>query len=220
MKSVKKLWSNESGASTIVEASFVFPIMFFVMFFLIFMGNAYYLKASVDDIANRRALEGALRVQDPLYEYVNGESAEKEVNEMPIYPYRYIFTGSIKNSVVPMMQKKVIDDVSAASGLLSGMKPVMKNKSKVCEWKNSVLYSTFVVRIEYTIQMPWKFVWTENPIVLSLKARAEEPIDDTPEFIRNINMGMDLLEATGVTDKIESAFNKVSEFVKSFGKSE
>ena len=184
------------------------------------MGNAYYLKASIDDIANRRALEGALRIQDPLYEYLNGESAEKDVNEMPINPYRYIFTGSIRNGIVPMMEKKVISDVGGASGLLSGMKPIMKNKNKVCEWNNSVLYSTFVVRIEYTIQLPWKFIWTEKPIVLSLKSRAEEPIDDTPEFIRNINMGLDILDATGIKGKIDKAFSKVSEFIKSFGKSE
>lgn len=50
---------DETGAVAIVEATFVFPIMFFVLFFIMMMGNIYYQQARIDDIVSRYAIIGA-----------------------------------------------------------------------------------------------------------------------------------------------------------------
>ena len=47
------LLRDETGAVAIVEATFVFPIMFFVLFFIMMMGNIYYQQARIDDIVSR-----------------------------------------------------------------------------------------------------------------------------------------------------------------------
>ena len=70
---ISKFLKDEKGAVTIVEATFVFPIAFFVLFFLMFYGNAYYLKASVDSVVCQAAIDGAMQIQDPFLAYVNGE---------------------------------------------------------------------------------------------------------------------------------------------------
>ena len=40
---------SENG-TVIIEATFVFPIMFIILFFLIYMGNAFYMKAQVESV--------------------------------------------------------------------------------------------------------------------------------------------------------------------------
>ena len=47
---IKDILLDESGAMVIVEATFVFPIMFFVIFFLFFMGFCVFLKCFQEKI--------------------------------------------------------------------------------------------------------------------------------------------------------------------------
>lgn len=210
---IEKFLKDESGASTIVEATFVFPIMFFVLFFLIFFGNTYYLKANIDSIVNRAAIEGALLVQDPFTEYVNGTKKAGELNKAQITPYRYIF-GNMK-SFESQISRKVKKSVTSSSGLLSGMNPKIKN-SEIAKFNNKVLYSTFIVKVDYSITLPWRFIYFSEPTVIRLCSRAEEPINDTPEFIRNTDMVLDMLDSSTTYKKICDKFGKVKNFINNF----
>ena len=40
---IKQKLNNSENGEVIVEATIIFPIMFIVLFFLIYMGNAFYL---------------------------------------------------------------------------------------------------------------------------------------------------------------------------------
>lgn len=210
---IRRFVKDESGASTIVEATFVFPIMFFVLFFLIFFGNVYYIKANVDSIVSRAAIEGALLVQDPFTEYVNGTKKADELGKAQITPYRYIF-GNMK-SMESQISKKVTESVKSSSGLLSGMNPKIKN-SDVAKFDNRVLYSTFIVKIDYSVTLPWRFIFSSEPTIIRICSRAEEPVNDTPEFIRNTDMVLDMLDSSTTYKKICDKFGKVKEFINSF----
>ena len=210
---IRNFIKDEGGASTIVEATFVFPIMFFVLFFLIFFGNVYYIKANIDSIVNRAAVEGALLVQDPFTEYVNGTKKADDIKKAQITPYRYIF-GNMK-SMESQIASKVKDSVKSSSGLLSGMNPKIKN-SDVAKFNNQVLYSTFIVKIDYSVTLPWRFIFSSEPTVIRLCSRAEEPVNDTPEFIRNTDMVLDMLDSSTTYKKICDQFGKVKNFINSF----
>ena len=58
---------NEKGA-LIMESTLVFPVMFFVLFFLIYMGNMMYLRSRVDSIVSSAAhnLLGNSSLADPV----------------------------------------------------------------------------------------------------------------------------------------------------------
>lgn len=206
-------FKNESGASTIVEATFVFPIMFFVLFFLIFFGNVYYIKANIDSVVSRAALEGALLVQDPYTEYVNGSKNADDLKNVQVSPYRYIF-GNMK-AIESQIGSKVSKSVKGSSGLLSGMNPKIKN-SDIARFNNKVVYSTFIVKIDYSVQLPWRFIFSSQPTIIRLCARAEEPVNDTPEFIRNTDMVLDMLDSSTTYKKICDKFGKVKDFINSF----
>ena len=57
--------TDESGA-IFVEAAIVMPIVFFVLFFIIYIGIIFFQSARVDDIVSRKAIIGAQAATDPL----------------------------------------------------------------------------------------------------------------------------------------------------------
>ena len=63
MKQHDRKW--EKGAVTIIEATFVFPITFFIVFFMIMAGEGYYQHARVENLVTYTAITGASRCEHP-----------------------------------------------------------------------------------------------------------------------------------------------------------
>ncbi len=93
MENRKRL--RESG-SVIIEASFIFPIAFFVLAILIYMGNAYYIRSRVDRIVVEYAVMGAKYCADPMLQYIEEYGSVPTLgsdNEV-IEPYGFIFDSN------------------------------------------------------------------------------------------------------------------------------
>ena len=58
---------RDKGAVMVVEATIVFPIMFFVIFLIILYGNVMYQKSKIDNYVSAYAQWGAQQCADPLY---------------------------------------------------------------------------------------------------------------------------------------------------------
>ena len=86
----------------------------------------------------------------------------------------------------------------------------------IAKFNNKVLYSTFIVKVDYSITLPWRFIFSSEPTVIRLCSRAEEPINDTPEFIRNTDMVLDMLDSSTTYKKICDKFGKVKNFINNF----
>lgn len=198
---------KEKGAVTIVEATFVFPIMIFVLFFLLFYGNAWYVKSNVENVVSKYSLEAAAEISDPLLKSIkeNGKVSESKVRTQP---YRYL-TSSYANSVINTYKSKIKDEINI-TGFLKGMKP----NSVKCkgEYKNFVLYQTVRFEVTYEIGVPIRIIFINDPIIMSFSSADEAPIGDSSEFVLNTNMVLDYVEKTGLDEKI----NKLLENVKGF----
>ena len=94
MKPVRKEQA-QSGAMTIMEAAFVFPIMFLVIVIMVMLGEAYYQHARVEYEVSHAAVSGAARCENPMLAYVqnNGNTVPTSPSATKVVPYRYIFTG-------------------------------------------------------------------------------------------------------------------------------
>ena len=214
---LKNQIKKEIGAVTIVEASFVFPIMFIVLFFLIYMGNAFYVKAQVESLVQSSAIEGAARCADPMLKNVDETGKFPKLNELDIQPYRYIFGGmdDIESDIVGKVKK----EISQSTSFFKNMSPVLKNKSSanIAKYQSYVVYSTFSVDVDYSITFPIRFLGTEQSTILNLKARSEVAVNDTTEFIRNTDMVVDMISGTKLGENISDTFNKINSFLGQFG---
>ena len=207
-----KLLNLKSDKGTaIIDATFVFPVMFFILFFLIFMGNAFYQRAKIDSLVSEYAIIGSAYCSDPLIEGING-SKNVPTSNKDIQPYRYVLNGM--GSVESKIENKLKNEISG-DGFFAGMAPKLKKCN--AKYNNSVIYSTFSVEVDYVIEFPIKFLGDNNIQLLKISARDESPVVDTSEFIRNTDMAIDYLQhsefANSGIQKIKDAIAKVKAFV-------
>ncbi len=211
--------NNECGAVAIVEAAFVFPIMFIVLIFLIYFGNAYFVKAQVDAVVSNAAIKGAAYCADPLLADI--KSNGNKLPSLSSYnsdPYRYILGGM--NEVEKMINNEVYSTISGKSvSGFSTMKPkIITKKEAISKYNNYVVYSTFAVEVKYQMTFPLKMIDGSTIPILTMSSRAETAVDDTAEFIRNTDMVIDLLTGTKFMNKVKEVFGKVNDFINKFSK--
>lgn len=214
---IKHKLKSEHGAVQIVEATFVFPIMFIILFFLIYMGNAFFVKAQVEGVVESRAIEGASYCTDPMLESIKqNNGAIPSLDNIKTEPYRYIFGGM--NSIEDKIATAVQNDIEGNSAsFFKNMKPNLKtSKTNIAKFNNYVVYSTFSVEVKYELKFPIKFLGADTPTVMTLNSRAEVPVSDTAEFIRNTDMVVDLFYGTKIGKTISDVFGKINDFISNF----
>lgn len=202
----KKL-KKENGM-LVVEATIVFPVTFLVIFLLMVVGNAYFQKCRVEYFANSLALQGASYCSDTILKDVE-QGNIPEPNNIDVKPYRYFLGGM--SDVVSEADSNTNSKVRGLStGLFSGMKPA--NPVIDVDFNNQYIYSTFSVDIKYDVVMPVRLLFEDNNLKMSFHTRADVPVSDTVEFMRNVDMADDYLEKTGLKDKIKDVISKAKEW--------
>ena len=208
MKKFLKLLKEEKGAVMTVEATFVFPIMFFVLLFMIYYGNIFFVKSNVDSVVSRYAVLGAAQCADPQLEALmkNGQvSSSLGANRDP---YRYLFSGH-GNSVASKISSKVKEDIGKNS-FFNGMSPT--DISCDVKYKNGIIYQSFKIDVSYKIKFPIRFIFSNKSVMFDYSSVAEAPVVDGGEFVLNTNMAIDYYERSKISDAVNSFKKNISKF--------
>lgn len=203
---------HERGAM-VVEATIVFPVMFLVIFFMIFTGNAYLQKCRVESIIGQYAIDGAAYCADPQLKTIEGGKLPT-LEDLKTYPYRYFSTknAGYASDIATEIENNIYNKVTNLStGLFSGMKPIMNKGDIHAVYNSSFLYATFKVDAIYKIEMPIRLLGDKDNMKLEISTHVEVPVSDSVEMIRNIDMIWDYMERFGVADKINEAKGKLTE---------
>lgn len=214
---IKDILLDESGAMVIVEATFVFPIMFFVIFFLFFMGNMYFAKAYTDNLVTEVAIRTAAKCADPNLETIinSGNKVPDSTGSLKNEPYRYIFNsdvtfgnGSIeesKNSGVNL----ILNNENSFNTFFKGMEPQLNSNDINVKFNNNLVNYSLSITATYKISLPWKFLFSNEIDIYSFTSHAEVPVSDAPEFIRNIDMVIDYMQQSETVQKAKKEISKL-----------
>ena len=201
---------KEYGA-LIVEASIVFPVMFLVIFFMIFVGNAYLQKCRIEKIVTEYAIKGAAYCGDPFLTDLTKETPEIDsVDNFNAQPYVMLFTSDLKDIETDIKNELKAELDNIDTGLFSNMKP--KVSDPVVDFDSKFIYSTFSIDVDCTVTIPIRLLGQKEYTLFKISNHTEMPVQDVPEFIRNVDMAEDYLESTGLKEKITDALNKVKDF--------
>lgn len=209
-----KKMKNEEGA-LVVEASIVFPIMFLVIFFMIFVGNAYLQKCRVEAIVVNSVIDAAAQCADPILKDVQSGSIPG-YNEVSLKPYRYLIGGM--SDIEAAAETNTQDKISNMStGLFNNMKPELSD----CDIKfnNAYIYSTVSADVSYKIMVPVRLLGNDDFMKLGFATHVEKSVADVPEFIRNVDMAEDIVEkCTGsdFADKISTMVEHLNDLFHVF----
>ncbi len=206
---MKKCFQKEQGA-VIVEAAIVFPVMFLVLFALLFSANAFLQKCRVEAHVNKMAVYGAALCADPMLEQMSTGQIPglKDIN---IRPYRYLIGGMDDvEEIVYQQTKTKLDEMGP--GVFASMTPT--DIQVETKFHNGFIYSTFAVHARYRIRLPIRLLGADDFIYIDLWSRSEMPVSDSTEFIRNIDMVEDYMQRTGATAELEEAIAKAQQWFK------
>lgn len=207
---------DETGMVSIFEASIVFPVMFFVLFFIIYIGNAFYQIAQVDAIVMEAAIEGSEWIVNPQ-QYDMKTKGTIPINIRNTDPYRYIL-GELPGASIDKIEKQIAEDmedrISECHSFFIDMNPKVTSIQKdMAEFNNYILFSTFSTEVTYDITFPIRFFGSKEPTVMQMVSCAEVSVNDAPEFIRNVDLAEDL-----IGEKIKSLFSNINNFLSSLTK--
>lgn len=198
---------NERGA-LIVEASIVFPVMFLIIFFMIFAGNAYLQKSRIEAITNHYAIMGAAYCADPQLSHVE-DGKLPSVSELNVQPYRLFSfdgAGDIAGKVETLIDQSI---KSMGTGLFRGMEP--QDIKISADYSAGFLYSTFSVDVSYNIAIPIRLLGMDDFILYRVSSHTQMPVTDSVELIRNIDMVWDYMERLGLDEKVNGIRGKIDE---------
>lgn len=215
---MKRIFSQEDGAVQIVEAAFVFPIMFIILFFLVYMGNAHYVRSQVEAIVAEKAIKGANYCTDPILQTIRDDGVIPKLADLDLDPYRY-FSGM--KGIEETISREVEEAIEGSTvSLFRNMKPVVKTRrANISQYNNFILYSTFSVDVKCEVEFPIKFLGKRTPNLLVITSRAEIAVNDTAEFIRNTDMVIDYFEDSKLGQSIKGIFDKINDFINTFAES-
>lgn len=207
---------NKDDGALIVEASIVFPVMFLVIFLMMFAGNAYLQKCRVEAVITEEVLSGAAYCADPMLDEVE-EGSIPSFEGMDLQPYRYINLVSGMSDITADIQENIEKRIADLdTGLFSDMKPssvlVMEP-----DFNNFIICSSFSVDVTYKIQMPIRLLGQSDYLSLDVATRTDVPVTDVPEFIRNVDMIEDYvgrLTDTEFDEYLPKMVGKVKELFK------
>lgn len=191
---------NEKG-SLIVEASIVFPVMFLVIFFLIFLGNVYYQRSRAQAIMTEATIKYAACYSNPMLDYyIQNGSLPACNNANDFKPYRYIFPSDIASDIKADIEGSI---TQMGEGLFSDMDARSLDVS--VDYNCYGIYASAKVEMSYKIQIPIKMLGQDTPYEISIDEYMEISAMEGSEMVRNISMVMDILERHG--------FNGFEEFI-------
>lgn len=213
MKHINGLRS-EKGAVAIIEATFVFPVVLFIVFFMIMAGEAYYQRARVECAVTEAAINGAARCENPMLSASGGGSIPTDPSAADIMPYRYIFTGEASR-IAAEVASELEKTVSSMEPLLfRNMSPT--NVSVYIDPQMNILISSFPVECEFDIELPIGMIFTDERLKFSYSVCITTSVGDPAEFIRNVATVQDIVERnaklTEMCGKIKEALDRVGAY--------
>lgn len=229
---LKKIIKKEDGAALVVEAALVYPIIFFLMGFMIYIALFMYQNAIMHDQAKKLAMMSSRIISFPGYyefgdiasggadfDWANSDTqpTAKDISDAygVIKPYRYflgtIMDGSIKNEI-ESNSVNTIDKVSILGG-----------SNVTCDIdfsRNCFLNKEVQVTIKKELRTPQFFAFFNLTDKLTIKATAKALSSDSAEFIRNTDMGFDLIhflaEKLKINDMIDKYKQKLQDALAKF----
>lgn len=215
-------WKKEERGLATLEAAIIFPIVFFAVLFIIYIGNMYYIQAKIDSLAMQYAVLGAECISDPFhYEIEKNQKLPTKLSDVDLQPYRYIFGGSFQ-TIENNLSNKLKTELEGGTGLLKDSKLSItgtdNSNGKYVQYNSTFFYSAVTAQINYEVTIPIGAFFSENLTLFRLSSRAEVTVNDTAEFIRNADFAYDLITRTKVGQTIAGVFQKVGSFIEKFAK--
>lgn len=207
---MKNFKSDETGAAQIIEAAIIYPVVFMILFYLIYMGLYILQCVTVESYAQKIALMAAREVAHPGYiDEIDKDAIDASVDysgnndiSLPDDP-REIGVSSAYRYFAPknLISKEKQDYLKNQLRNLIKTSSIIGNSDG--DIKVDITFKNYVVVQQVEVKATQKLA--SFPVLeffgmnddLTVSSTAVASVNDSDEFIRNVDFIDDIIETIG-----------------------
>lgn len=187
----------------VVEATFIYPVVFAILAFLLFVGDMFYQRAWIEAAVLRYSIEGAAEVGNAALSnvVVDEGSGTGSLSPGAIQndPYRFVMNGGTDASGVgeSAAENAAALEAEVAGGRASffGLAPNLRSVD--VEYESNLLYGNYWVRADYGFQLPVAgYILPEGSLGVDFEASSVSTVTSMGEFVRNVDFVDDAYVST------------------------
>lgn len=208
----------------VVEAAFVYPVVFMLLVVVMFLGDTFYQRARVEAAVLDAAVLGGAQIGSATLPHITvpteGGQATLVPGSIENDPYRFLFNGPAgtgTEAVTATVKENVDKLLSAQDASIFGLAPRLGEGGAQVDYSSRIIQGEFAVSLSYGLTVPVDtYLLPEGKIDLALEASSATTVTPMGEFVRTIDMMDDLHEANGgakLTDSVQTIVGAISGFV-------
>lgn len=210
---------DENGL-VLVEASFIYPVVFAVLALLLYAGDMFYQRSWIEAAVLRYSIEGAAEVGNSAIENisVDNEAGTGVLNlgSLENDPYRFIANGGTDSNAgarASANEASLREEVAGGRASFFGLAPDLRSVD--VDYTSSIVYGEYTVTADYGFQLPVaSFIVPEGEMGVDFSAQSVSTVTSMGEFVRNVDFVDDIYRgADGERAIIKDLAAAVDEFV-------
>ncbi len=210
MKSIKhtiqKMLTKQDGYLTI-ELTMIFPAIFLSLLLILFMGMVLYQEVTFQSLAVQASERGSVVYSSRVEDMTTGVKTLDAFEDRD--PYRNI--PGIDENKKKDYRSLINGYVSANLGKRDVIKGTMKNSGNYVTVDDYLISKRIRVNIKSEHKVPvdsmMEMFGLDGPF--SVDTTAVAAVVDSPDFVRNVDLVMDMTKQTELFDNMEKGYNAI-----------
>ncbi len=202
---------TENDGYLTVEAAMVFSVLFFSLIFILFIGMVLYQEVNLQGLAIRASERGSVIYSSRVSDMASGM---KTLDDFLIRdPYRNVpFMDSGKKSDYTSVINTYISQNLGKQDVISGE---VRNSGNYVTVEDYLIEKRVKVTIQSGYRMPVDSIaemfGQEGPF--EVHTAAVSAVVDSPDFVRNVDLAMDVVKQTEIFGSVENGYNKIRDAI-------
>ena len=188
-----------------VEASIVFSVLFFSLILILFIGMVLYQEVNLQSLAVRASERGGVIYSARVSDMTTGIKTLEDFKNRD--PYRNVpFLNTFNDDAYENVIGEYVNNYLKENNVLSG-----ERGSYNVDIINRLFSKRVKVNISNSYRMPVDSISEmfghKGPF--DVDTTAVSAVVDSPDFVRNVDMVLDVAKQTGVFETVENGYNKI-----------
>ena len=205
---IKKRLKVQDGYLTI-ETTMVFSVLFFSLILILFVGMVMYQNVNLQSIAVQASERGSVVYSSRVADMTTGV---KTLDDFLIRdPYRNVpfMDGGSKEDYASIINTYI----NGRMGRRDIIRGEVKNSGDYVEVEDYLIEKRIKVNIRSDYQMPVNSIaemfGRKGPFTVD--TTAVSAVIDSPDFVRNVDLAMDVIRQTDVFDGAQNGYQKIKD---------
>lgn len=195
-----------------IEAAMVFPVLFFSLIFILFLGMVLYQHVNLQSIAVQASERGSVIYSSRVKDMSAGV---KTLDDFLVRdPYRNVpFMDGGNKAGYSAIINTYIDGQMGRRDIIEGSG---QNSGDYVEVEDYLIEKRIKVHIHSNYEMPIVSIpamfGQEGPF--EVDTTVVSAVTDSPDFVRNVDLAADVIRQTSVFDSVQSGYNKIQDCIE------